>query len=345
VVSDVRSGAWLFAAVATFALAATALLMAAAAPTLADNSACSVNKQQGKLCVTVSDTPDPVEYSGVDGSQTFILYRTIVSNSSRSSSLSHVGLTEDLPAGTTLVRVTSSRGTCSGAVSCTFGSLKKGESATVDVAVTAPPAGTPAPISLTATSAFDERFSDQAGGKQDTVTTVEPTDVSQDADQTFVPKGRSGRFGATNAEQSQRASTSIPNASTDVVATLDVETADDPAFSCADGRVKLSDGKTYVCRAGHFVNSVITDASTGALYSNGQDPPVYHLEWDGALTFPFQNSHNFVVFNQVGAAPVEAISTRCNANASNPPCLRNLTPLADGGWSVDLVKAADNRMR
>jgi uncharacterized repeat protein (TIGR01451 family) len=339
------SGRWLFVTGATLLLAGTALFAVGAARAVADTAACTVNKQQGKLCVAVSDTPDPVEYSGIDGSNTFLRYRTIVSNAGRSSSLSHVGLTEDLPAGTTLVRVTTSTGTCSGSVSCTFGSLKKGQSATVDVVVTAPAAGTPSPVSLTAIGAFDERFNDQTGGKQDTVVVGEQTGVSQGADQTFVPRGHSGRFGATSAAGSQRASTSIPNASEDVVASLDVEATDDPAFSCASGRVELSDGQTYVCRAGRFVNSVITDASTGALYSNAQDPPVYHLEWAGDLSFPFQNRNNFVVFNQVGTASVEAISARCNANASNQPCLRNINPLSDGGWSVDLVKAADNRMR
>jgi Domain of unknown function DUF11 len=336
---------------AALAAGLAALVSLGVSPSLANHAppACTNNQQQGTLCVTVSDTPDPVENSG-SGNRTYIRYTTTVTNAGRSSSLSHVVLIENLvddasdqlPAGSTLVRVTSSRGTCSGSdpISCTIGTLKKGQSATVVAVFTAPSAA--GPIHLTATGAFDERFNDQTGGKQDTTPPyVEPTTVSTDADQTFVPKGNSGTFG-TDPNQPQSANTRIPNAGNDVVASLDVLPADD---FCLDGRVTIN-GHTYVCRDGAFVESLIVNA-TGGLYSNSQDPPVYHLVWHSPLTFAFQNRNNFVVFDQeTGSNHIDVISARCN---NQPPpssgCLQNINPLADGGWSVDYVKPTDHRMR
>jgi hypothetical protein len=324
------------------AFAIIALLSVGAAPSLAA-SACTVNQQQGRLCLAVSDTPDPVKASSANQSS-FIMYSTRVSNESKSSSLSHVQLSESLPGGTTLVRVATAGGTCSqsDSVSCSFGSLKKGQAATVNVLVTAPSEA--GPITLSATAGFDERFSDQAGGKADTVALKEGTDVSDTATASgFVGRGASGNFG-TGSAGLQNANTSIPNASTDVFATLQVEGPDD---FCTNGRVTLQ-GQTDVCRGGGFVNSSIVSFGGGALplYENFQNPPVYHLQWASSLVPSFQTRHNFVVFNQPDqGSPVEVISTRCNRTNSNPPCLKNINEDSDGGWSVDLVKPVDNRMR
>ena len=55
---------------------------------------------------------------------------------------------------------------------------------------------------------------------------------------------------------------------------------------------------------------------------------------------------NFVVFYQPNAtAPIQVFDTSCNAAASNTPCLKNVTPLADGGIEADLVKVDNGRMR
>ncbi len=333
------------------ALAVSALLVMGGSPSLANQRApaCTVNQQQGTLCVTVSDTPDPVAYSGFDGNSAWLLYKAVVTNASRSSSLSHVELSEALPTGTRFVRVTSSRGSCTGfarSVACTIGSLKKGQSATVDVVVTSPATSHPNPpettIANTVTASFDERFNDQGNnGKQDSVTDVEPTMVSKAAGQAYVPNGRSGKVG-TDPANTQYASSSIPNASTDVLAAIRVAPRDD---FCRSGTVTIKN-KTYICRTGGFVDASVTNAVTGATYVNSQSPLVFHLRWDGSLVSHKQTVRNFVVFYQLSAtAPIQVFDTPCNAAASNTPCLKNVTPLEDGGIEADLVKVDNGRMR
>ena len=336
---------------ATLALAVSALLVMGDSPSLANHQApaCTANQQQGTLCVTVSDTPDPVAYSGFDGNSAWLSYKAVVTNASRSSSLSHVKLSEALPTGTTFLSVSSSRGSCTGfaqSVACTIGSLKKGQSATVDVVVKSPATSDPNPpdttIANTVTVFFDETFNDQANnGKQDSVTYVEPTVVSKTAGQAYVPNGRSGKVG-TDPAQSQYASSSIPNASTDVLAAIRVAPTDD---FCPSGTVRINN-KTYICRAGGFVDASVTNAVTGATYANPQSPLVFHLRWDGSLVSDKQTVKNFVVFYQPTAtAPIQVFDTSCNAAASNTPCLKNVTPLADGGFEADLVKVDNGRMR
>jgi hypothetical protein len=312
--------------------------------------ACTANSQQGLLCLAVSDTPDPVAYSSFDGNSTFLSYHAVLSNESRSSNLSHVGLREALPAETTFVRVTSSRGTCSVSghlVTCAIGSLGHGATASVDVVVTAPATADANPpdttITNTVSAAFDENFNDQPnGGKVDTVTyPAVQTTVSKTAGQTFVPAGQTGQVD-TDPSLSQYGNTTIPNASTDVLATIDLLAPDN---FCPSGQVKVGK-KTYVCREGGYVDVSVLNAGDGTHYHNATHPLVFHLRWNGSLTSGKQTVKNFVVFYQSGTgSPIQVISARCNATASNLPCLRNITKLAGGGWSVDFVKADNGRMR
>ena len=313
------------------------------------SEACTTNNQQGTLCVSVTDTPDPVAYSSFDGNNTFLKYDIVISNRSRSSSLSHVGLTDTLPDGTSLVSATSSRGSCSAAgqvVTCPLGALKKGQQATAELVVTAPATALTDPPDITitnmATVAFDERFNDQTGGKQDTATASETTKVSKTAGQTFVPAGHSGKVD-TDPANDQYANASIPSASTDVVATLQLLAPD--SFCSANGTVRISN-KTYICRQGGFVDASVVDADTGQRYTNTQHPLVFHLRWAPGLVSDRQTVRNFVVFYQAGdGAPVQVFGNTCNASASNTPCMRNVTEAADGSWSVDLVKSDNGHMR
>jgi uncharacterized repeat protein (TIGR01451 family) len=341
-----RSRMWLVTAAIALGLAA---LMVAPASSLADDQpVCTVNQQQGRLCLMVSDTPDPVAYSTFDGNSVWLKYTAAASNESRSSSLSHVGLNEALPDGTTFVKATTTRGSCTGAaqsVSCAFGSIKKGQSATVEVTVTAPVTTLENPPDITITNvvsaSFDERFSDQPnnGGKQDTATKLETTTVSKTAGQAYVPLGRNGKVG-TDPAGKQYASSTIPSASSDVLAKIDVAA---PDSFCQDGTVKIRN-KQYICRAGGFVEATLTDASTGAPYSNSLNPPVFHLKWDASLVSPKQTVKNFAVFYQSDTtAPIQVFDTVCNASASNIPCLKNT--VVDGFAETDLVKKDNGRMR
>jgi len=332
-------------------VAALAGLMLAPASSLADHQppVCTVNQQQGKLCLSVSDTPDPVAYSTFDGNSVWLKYTAVVSNDSRSSSLSHTGLTEALPDGTTFVKATTSRGNCTGAaqsVSCTFGSMKKGQSATVEVTVTAPATALENPpdivISNVVSAFFDEQFSDQPGngGKKDTVTYIEPTTVSKTAGQAYVPLGKNGKVG-TDPAGTQYASSTIPNASSDLLAKIDIAAPD--SFCDADFKVRIKN-KSYICRAGGFVDASITNAATGSTYTNAKDPIVFRLKWDASLVSDKQTDKNFAVFYQSNAsAPIQVIDTACNATASNIPCLKNT--VVAGSAATDLVKDSNGRMR
>jgi uncharacterized repeat protein (TIGR01451 family) len=311
---------------------------------------CTANTQQGVLCVSVVDTPDPVAYSSFDQNVTFLDYEIAVSNQSRSSSLSHVGITDTLPDGTTLVSATSSRGDCTTAgrtVTCPLGAFKNGQGATAEIVVTAPATALSDPPTITITNrvdaSFDERFSDKPnGGKQDTATALETTTVSKTAGQTFVPEGHTGQVD-TDPAKDQYANARIPSASTDVLATLHVLSAD--AFCDADGTVRIGN-KNYICRQGGFVDASVVDADTEQRYSNTDDPLVFHLRWAPGLVSDRQTVRNFVIFYRAGAtAALQVFDQACNASASNPPCIRNVVEGLDGSWSADLVKIDNGHMR
>ena len=325
--------------------------------------ACTTNNQQGTLCVSVTDTPDPVAYSSFDGNVTYLHYDITVTNRGRSS-LSHVGLTDTIPDGTSLIGATSARGSCSATgqvVTCPLGALKKGQQVTVEIDVTAPATALadPAPITITntATGAFDENFNDQTGGKQDTVTNSETTTVSKTASQSFVPKGHSGKVD-TDPAKDQYANVSVPNASTDVFARLQLLAPD--SFCSADGTVRIAN-KNYICRQGGFIDASVIDADTKQTYTNSQDKLVFHLRWAPSLVSDRQTERNFVVFYQASGGaggsvsargaqaaqepPVQVFGDTCNASASNAPCVENVNLGADGSLSADFVKDSNGHMR
>jgi hypothetical protein len=310
---------------------------------------CAKPSPAKKLCLSVSDSPDPVAYSVFDGNSTWLQYTAELSNPSRSK-LARVQLEERLPKGATFVSANPSAGTCAQRgrrVACKLGSLAKGASATVDVVVNAPTALDPDPADTTLTNKVVATFrkgakgSAKARGKRARVKQVETTTVSKSAGQTYVPSGQTGKVG-TDPDEAQYANSSIPNASTGVLASLEVEAADD---FCHYGKVEI-DGKWYVCRSGGFVQASVTDAVTGEPYANPENPLVFHLEWDGSLVSPKQTVSNLVVFYQsTEDAPIEVFCARCNKDNSNLPCLKNITKLDDGGFAVDLVKQDNGRMR
>lgn len=310
---------------------------------------CTMNSQQAKICLTLTDSPDPVAYSSLDGTPTYISYRAIVSNASRSSSASHVQLVETLPAGTGFVRVTTTRGTCSGGASvvCAIGSLKKRQSATVDVVVTAPATGDPnAPdqdITDVATASFDERFNDtqENGGRQDTVTTSETTAVRAFAGETFVPQGASATVG-TDPDALQSGDVAITNASTDLLASLRMLPPDD---FCLLGQVTIQ-GTPQVCRNGGWLNASVVQAANGQPYFNAVDRLVFHLQWDGSLSSLLQTEDNFVVFYRTGSGgTTQVFDDRCDDPGAGATCLDNIKEAANGSWSVDLFKPDNGHMR
>src|SRR5262245_410804 len=248
------------------------------------SEACTTNSRNAVGCVLVTDTPDPVSYSSFDANDTFLRYRAVVTNRSKSGTLSHVALTEALPTGTTCVSATTRRGTAScgdGSALASVGQLKKGQGATVDVVATAPATSDDDPPDLTITNLVTLSFSDNNPndpGKDATVTYSETTTVTKDAGQSFCPEGESCQVD-TDPDQHQYANALIPNPKADLLATLDVLPQD--AF-CADGLVRIHN-KNYVCRAGGFVDVSVTDVDKGAVYQDTAHPLVFHLRWEAPL--------------------------------------------------------------
>jgi hypothetical protein len=331
--------------------AAFAVPMAIGATPSAANHApanCTSNGQQGILCVHVKDTPDPVAYSTFDGNQTYLAYDATVESRSASSNLSHVSLTEDLPAGTTVVSVESSRGTCSAAagdVTCSFGAFKPGDFATVRVVVTTPATieenPLPSVITNAATAAFDERFSDQTGGRQDTVTYSEDTTVTGTAATTFIPEGHDGKVG-TDPDASQYANATVNDAGTDLLAKLNVL---DPDGFCKAGTIRIG-LSVYICRSGGFVDASVIKVDDGTTYSSTRDPLVFHLRWNAELVSSLQTKKNFVIFYQAAeGAKTQVIKANCGGLLPKLPCKQNVTEHPDGSWSAELVKASNGRMR
>jgi uncharacterized repeat protein (TIGR01451 family) len=329
--------------------AGIAVALAGPAPSLANHApeTCTANSQNAIGCVLVTDTPDPVSYSSFDGNQTFLRYRAVVTNRSRSGTLSHVDLTEALPPGTTCVSAATTRGTAScgaDSASASISQLKRGQAATVDVVVTAPATSDPDPPDLTIVNQVTVAFSDNNPndpGKDATVTYSETTTVTKDAGQSFCPEGESCQVD-TDPDQIQYANALVPDPKSDLLVTLGLLPED--AF-CVDGTVRIS-GKNYVCREGGFVDVSVTDVDSGAQYVDTANPLVFHLRWEASLVDPQQRVRNFVVFYRTDASsPVQVISEVCNAGATNTPCLRNIAEEADGAWSVDLVKPDNGHMR
>lgn len=298
--------------------------------------------------MAVADTPDPVSYSSFDGNVTFLRYRATVTNRSQGGTLAHTRLTEALPAGTTCVSATTTKGTaaCASATeaTATIGQLKKGQSAVVDVEVTAPASSDENPPPSTITNNVTAAFADNNPndpGKDVTASYAETTTVTKDAGQTYCPAGEPCQVD-TDPSALQYANVFVPNPTTDLIVKLNVLP---PDGFCLLGQVTIQ-GNIYVCRNGGFVQAAVTDAETGAEYRDTANPLVFHLRWERPLISLLQNADNFVVFyRQQLSGPTQVFSARCNAGATNAPCLRNVTEEADGAWSVDLVKPDNGHMR
>ncbi len=104
------------------------------------------------IAVALSDAPDPVNTSGT------LTYTATVTNNNANTSKSVV-LSDTLPAGTTFVSGTTSKGSCShtnGIVTCTIGDVTSTDAVTVTIRVTAPAS----PDSLTNTVTLTSQTGD-----------------------------------------------------------------------------------------------------------------------------------------------------------------------------------------
>jgi hypothetical protein len=362
-------------------LATTIVVLLTAAPGFGASGpqSCTSNNQQGRLCLTLSSSPDPVAYSTATGNS-YLKYTALLRNDGNSN-LSHVGLRfETLPAGTTLFRVTPSQGSCPNfdfPVQCALGSLGGGDTATVEVVITAPLAPSADPpdglISLTNVfAAFDENFNDQNGGKQDTILyacaqtgcAIPSLDtVVKASAETFIPQGGTGEVNTDpDPTLKQHGKATIDQPSTDVFATLDLVITSNPtdplntSFCPSNGQVKIGK-KVYVCRQGGYIAASVTCATTPppsqctgqGHYIDPNRPLKFHLIWAASLVSSKQSVKNFVVFYQPdGSSQVQVIDARCGPGnpPTNLPCIRNISKnQVDGSWSVDLFRPDNGHMR
>ncbi|HYI08856.1 MAG TPA: Ig-like domain-containing protein [Thermoanaerobaculia bacterium] len=124
------------------------------------------------LYVSQTDAPDPVN----EGDQ---LTYTITITNGAATGATGVTLTDTLPTEVTHVSTTTTHGNCNGSttINCAIGSLAAGESATVDIVVTANQSGT---ITNTADVAQNEPDPNQTNNTFSETTTVNGTPVATD---------------------------------------------------------------------------------------------------------------------------------------------------------------------
>jgi uncharacterized repeat protein (TIGR01451 family) len=116
------------------------------------------------LYVTKDDLPDPVQLNGR-------LTYTIVVGNNGPDAATEVTLADPLPVGTTFVSVSTTKGTCTGGalITCSLGTVAKGETVTITLVVTANKAGT---ISNTVTVVGKEPESNTANNRATAPTLV-----------------------------------------------------------------------------------------------------------------------------------------------------------------------------
>lgn len=117
------------------------------------------------IVVNQSDSPDPVPSGGT-------LTYTIHVDNNGPDDATGVVLTDTIPAGTTFVSRTTTKGTCSGTTTttCNIGDLVNGERATVTIVVTVP--NTAGTINNTATATRNEPDSNATNDSDIDATTV-----------------------------------------------------------------------------------------------------------------------------------------------------------------------------
>lgn len=138
------------------------------------------------LSITKSASPDPV----TPGST---LTYTLTATNNGPEDATNVIVTDTLPAGLSLVSVTSSQGTCTGTVTCNLGTLPSGATATITIVVTVDAAtGCGATLPNTASIVSDVPDPDLTNNTASTATLVDcPADlsISKSASSTQVVAG------------------------------------------------------------------------------------------------------------------------------------------------------------
>lgn len=293
------------------------------------------------VCVDVSHTPDSPS-AAAPGSKTYAQLRAVVRNDDTSTA-THVRLTDRLPAGTELVSLAVSQGSCTsadGTVTCELGRLDSQAEATVSLSVLIP--GSEGQIANAVTANFDERTNDgpEADPKQDTIEAVDTIAVTTQpgnvvswipagvaADLTTDPSGA----GVATASQPVVANVHVPAQPDGRVASL-ARTAG--PFTCP---------RREVCRAGDWMEATVPGTFTDA-------PLEFGLRWDASLLERKQSVRNLAVFHTacLDGCPVETITRRCSSGTPatfEQPCLWAVKEEQDGDFSAVLIRDHNGYMR
>ncbi len=232
------------------------------------------------ICVTVTDSPDPVAPSDSAGSATYIAYHATVTNTAKKYQ-KKTKLIEVLPVGSSFVPSGSSAGCAASGriVICTIGTLDKGASVVRDVVATAPTTqGTATNVVTITHYDFDE---------DDTASVNETTTVSDQSGATYVPAGTKASV-STPPDPNQSGTVTIYPQTFSTTAKMSLLAPNEgPAFNCILGQITLQGG-VYPCRSGSWVLAEVPGTF---------NPPLeFKLRWSAALSSLFQTEDNFVVF-------------------------------------------------
>jgi hypothetical protein len=321
-------------------VAFVAALVVGVAGGSAAGSACIPSSEGPEVCLeVVGNTENPV--ASTAEAPTFTSFSATVDNRARNK-VTHVELevgpiVTDASQGFTFFSASPSVGTCSysaasSSVTCELGSLGSGAQASVELVLGTPAVAGPAPLDFVAS--VDEGGNDNpdSGGKRDTVSLTEVTTVQAVGGPTassFAPEGVDLNLGI--AQQGQQGSVTLPAQEFSTTADLQFTGTDEVPFACPS-----------VCRGGDWFTATIPGTF---------DPPAeFHLFWPARLVSAKQSAKNFAVFYVSSpGAPVETISTRCDAARSVVPCLEDVTffkkgPLK-GSISATVVRPSNGHMR
>jgi uncharacterized repeat protein (TIGR01451 family) len=290
-------------------------------------------------CVSTTSTPDGVSVA-TTASTTYIRYQATVHNGGPST-MTHVLVTDKLPAGTALLGATTTKGSCAaGTATCDLGDLASGATVTVTVNVTGPAsAGT---IVNTVDTTFTAGSNPGSDPKRD-ITSLQATSVSASAGQaeSWVPAGTATTLstdptgtGVATTQQSQIAGARIQAPAVGVLASLKRTSA---PFACPKGQV---------CRGGDWIEARALIDGVSAVF----DPPLrFSLRWDASLVPKKQSTRNLAVFyEQELGAPLQVISRRCSSTqpaGSELPCLTQVSEERDGDFTAVLVQSHNGYMR
>jgi len=225
-------------------------------------------------------------------------------------------LTDTLPAGSTLVQVTQTNGTCAesaGVLTCDLAPVPHGWDVSVQLILRMP--SVPGPQVNTAT--VHGKPSDPNTGNNTSNTTVNAVPKSHDSVAGFIlPRGGDLSTPGTVGPANPTGSTlKVPASTYGQAISLSEHSTTDTAKACGDG---------FTCFGQYVVMN--------GLYANGGQPARLKVRFD-ASSVPHSASLTRARLFNYGAI-VTACKASSNGSAIPNPCVESRTLLSDGDWQI-----------